>query len=202
MYRKLSQSSAFPDQFRFLAEKIGIPQWKQEAGAVIIQFYYPKKLLLEEVKKRTSYIGGHRSAETQPHLLDEIAFTEDEINLFEQYATEAIADMYNELACLYKDVHYGAGTIYFETIQADDLYQAFDGAEFMIEQSRWLKDIVVPAMDAAILDCLCFNIIYQWLMVAYPSEVQTILPVYNEHLIHLRELALRRKVNGTAIMKN
>jgi hypothetical protein len=50
-----------------------------------------------EVEKRTSYLGKFRKTEQSQHLLDLLAMTKDEENLFSPYANEAMADVFEEL---------------------------------------------------------------------------------------------------------
>lgn len=63
----------------------------------ILHLYYPLSLLKEEVHKRTSYLGKHRSTETAPHLLDLIGMTEDEADLFLSYVRTAMSKVFDPI---------------------------------------------------------------------------------------------------------
>lgn len=63
----------------------------------ILHLYYPLALLQEEIHKRTSYLGKHRGTENAPHLLDLIAMTKDESDLFHSFARSAMAKVFDPL---------------------------------------------------------------------------------------------------------
>ena len=67
-------------------------------GSKTATFWYKTSRLREEISKRTSFLGKMRGAEGQPHLLDRIALTADEEELFREYLRTAASDVYDMLA--------------------------------------------------------------------------------------------------------
>lgn len=63
----------------------------------ILHLWYKLELLRKEVEKRSSYLGKFRRTEEAQHLLDLIAMTEDEVDLFIPYAKAAMADVFDVL---------------------------------------------------------------------------------------------------------
>ena len=63
----------------------------------ILHLYYPIRLIREEVHKRTSYLGKHRSSENAPHLLDLISMTVDEEGLFHSFIRSAMMKVFEPL---------------------------------------------------------------------------------------------------------
>lgn len=70
----------------------------------ILHLYYPLALLQEEIHKRTSYLGKHRGTEDTPHLLDLIAMTKDESDLFHSFARTAMMKVFEPLSKQTRDV--------------------------------------------------------------------------------------------------
>ena len=65
--------------------------------ANVLNFWYKISCLKDEIKKRTSYLGKFRRTEEAKHLLDLIAMTEDEEDMFYPLVNEAMADVFDEL---------------------------------------------------------------------------------------------------------
>lgn len=63
----------------------------------ILHLWYKLSVLREEVEKRSSYLGKCRRTEESKHLLDLIAMTVDEEDLFVPYAKEAMGDVFDVL---------------------------------------------------------------------------------------------------------
>jgi hypothetical protein len=63
----------------------------------ILHLYYPIEVIREEVHKRTSYLGKHRSSENAPHLLDLISMTVDEEGLFQSFIRTAMMKVFEPL---------------------------------------------------------------------------------------------------------
>ncbi len=63
----------------------------------ILHLWYKLAVLREEVKKRSSYLGKLRRTEEAQHLLDLIAMTEDEEDLFVPFAKAAMSDVFDVL---------------------------------------------------------------------------------------------------------
>lgn len=63
----------------------------------ILHLWYKLSFLSEEVQKRTAYIGKFRRTEDTKHLLDLIAMTDDEKNMFVPFAKAAMADVFDVL---------------------------------------------------------------------------------------------------------
>lgn len=64
------------------------------AGEVLYFFYHRAKIL-EEVKKRSSYLGSKRTTQEGMLLLDQIAMTSDESDLFFSYFMDACGNVYD-----------------------------------------------------------------------------------------------------------
>ena len=62
-----------------------------------MNFWYKLDWLQKEIEKRSSYLGKLRRTEEAQHLLDLIAMTKDEEDLFYPFANAAMADVFDEL---------------------------------------------------------------------------------------------------------
>lgn len=63
----------------------------------ILHLYYPLLIIQNEIEKRSSYLGKFRRTDEAKHLLDLIAMTVDEENLFYPFAKAAMADVFDAL---------------------------------------------------------------------------------------------------------
>lgn len=63
----------------------------------VLNLWYKIEQLQEEIEKRSSYLGKFRRTEEAQHLLDLIAMTKDEENLFYPFAEAAMADVFDAL---------------------------------------------------------------------------------------------------------
>ena len=63
----------------------------------ILHLYYKLEWLQEEIEKRSSYLGKFRKTEEAAHLLDLLAMTKDEEDLFYPFAKAAMADVFDAL---------------------------------------------------------------------------------------------------------
>lgn len=61
----------------------------------VVCFFYHRRKILEEVKKRTSYLGSKRTTKEGALLLDQIAMTGDESDLFFSYFMDACGNVYD-----------------------------------------------------------------------------------------------------------
>ena len=61
----------------------------------VVCFFYHRARILEEVKKRTSYLGSKRTTKEGALLLDQIAMTGDESDLFFSYFMDACGNVYD-----------------------------------------------------------------------------------------------------------
>lgn len=66
----------------------------------VVYFAFKRAALLEEVKKRTAYIGRNRATKDGQSLLQQIALTTDESDIFQSYYLEASAEVYDVLSGL------------------------------------------------------------------------------------------------------
>lgn len=69
----------------------------------ILHIYYPVNMIQDEVEKRSSYLGKFRQTEQAQHLLDLLAMTRDETDLFYPFMREAMACIFDVLANRIKD---------------------------------------------------------------------------------------------------
>lgn len=67
------------------------------SSAAVLHLWYKLDWLLEEVDKRTAYLGKFRRTEETKHLLDLINMTPDEKKLFIPFAKAAMADVFDVL---------------------------------------------------------------------------------------------------------
>lgn len=63
----------------------------------ILHLWYRLTVLRNEVEKRSSYLGKLRRTEEAQHLLDLVAMTEDEEDLFVPFAKAAMSDVFDVL---------------------------------------------------------------------------------------------------------
>lgn len=66
----------------------------------VVYFSYKRAALMEEVKKRTAYIGRNRTTKDGQSLMQQIALTTDESDIFQSYYLEASAEVYDVLSGL------------------------------------------------------------------------------------------------------
>lgn len=81
---------------------IGRTPWCELLGELgsafhVMNFWYKLDWLQKEIEKRSSYLGKLRRTEEAKHLLDLIAMTKDEEDLFYPFANAAMADVFDEL---------------------------------------------------------------------------------------------------------
>lgn len=67
-----------------------------------VYYWYKRADLLNEVRKRTSYLGSRRKTKEGSMLLDEIALTNDESDLFWSFFLDASANVYDVLSGIMK----------------------------------------------------------------------------------------------------
>lgn len=94
----------------------------------ILHLYYKLKWLQEEIEKRTSYLGKFRRTEEAKHLLDLIAMTKDEEDLFYPFAKAAMAEVFDALQLYIPQTHEkvylwneGKNTVEIESIPIVDV---------------------------------------------------------------------------------
>lgn len=63
----------------------------------MLHLYYRLEWLQQEIEKRSSYLGKFRKTEEQQHLLDLLAMTKDEQDLFYPFVKAASADVFDAL---------------------------------------------------------------------------------------------------------
>lgn len=115
----------------------------------VMNFWYKLDWLQKEIEKRSSYLGKLRRTEEAQHLLDLIAMTKDEEDLFYPFANAAMADVFDELE-KYTPRH---GRCYFwnenipfvkvesntDEFHIDDLVE-YNGKLYI----AWLDNVLVP----------------------------------------------------------
>lgn len=71
---------------------------KRPLNGEVVCFFFQRSTLLAEVRKRTSYLGSKRRSKDGTLLLDQIAMTNDESDLFYSYLLDASAHVYDVLS--------------------------------------------------------------------------------------------------------
>lgn len=66
----------------------------------VVYFSHKRAMLMEEVKKRTAYIGKNRKTKEGASLMESIAMTTDEADIFQSYYLEASASVYDVMSGL------------------------------------------------------------------------------------------------------
>ena len=81
---------------RFVPDCYGLPQ-ELRTPVRVVHYYYPLSMLEEEVYKRTSYIGKHRTDAVESagsNMLDAVALTRDERPMFLTLCRDAADEVY------------------------------------------------------------------------------------------------------------
>lgn len=99
-----------------------------------VLFSYKTDDLRKEVLRRTSYLGKMRGTENVPHLLDRIAFTEDESDLFSDYLKSSVSDAW-------------------------DVISGFCKGKFFIDESEKVSLSELPELEPSDIDFSC-NVAY------------------------------------------
>lgn len=130
-----------------------------------VHFWYGIPSIQDEVEKRSSFLGKCRRTEEAAHLLDLIAMTKDETELFIPFLKKAAAQVFDVLEKYTNGVK--------------DAYEIQHVPECVIHYRMRLpyssNENNVKTADEAIFETLVDYILFEWLSVAYPSEAETYL---------------------------
>lgn len=124
---------------------------------------YSKATLKEEIEKKTAYLGKFRRTEDSVHLLDLIAMTDDEDDLFVSFAKEAMTDVWTALSAPFVAVDKYAHWI--DTASAGNPV----GIRYYFGVYYNSSNYEIVPLEQAVLGALVERIIYKWLLYAYPD---------------------------------
>lgn len=138
----------------------------------ILHLWYKLSVLQEEVAKRTSYLGKLRRTKGSVHLLDLIAMTKDESNMFYPFAKSAMSDVFDALD-LYIPEHRksflwreGSATKVFAAYPVIDTYVAYvtevgyEGNDIEIAFDLTCDEIDTSVYDIELLVKLRYEVEY------------------------------------------
>jgi len=144
-------------------------EWEDivKRGSIKLTLSYEYSDIAEQVERTTSYLGKMRATETAAHLLDIIAMTKDEGDLFNEYIDSAAADIYDSFAKF--------------TGNTDSSFKA-DGekVEFVLLVPANTQESMFNTLSIAVRNALAYSIIYHWLLLAYPDEVKNYAALYDD----------------------
>lgn len=166
-------------------------EWEDllKRAETIVTISYSLSEIQEEVKKRTSYLGKFRSTEQAAHLLDLIAMTKDETDLFQSLVQTAATEVY---ACF---------AAFTGNKDSQFVYDVnMDTLSFVFVVPKSFNSVFSQPLDIVTKDALVFGVIYQWLLLAYPDEANTYVALYKNALEKVKENATMRGSNIAMII--
>lgn len=111
----------------------------------IVIFSYKIDDLLEELTKRTSYMGKMRGTEQEPLMIDRLSLTHGEHFMFTEFIEDAASNVYDWLKAFGRSIKhaYHAKCVYDETVQYKHhgAYLEIDGKEAEMEHRYLFKGI-------------------------------------------------------------
>lgn len=117
----------------------------------IVIFSYKIEDLLEELTKRTSYMGKMRGTEQEPLMIDRLSLTHGEHFMFTEFIEDAASNVYDWLKAFGRNIKhaYHAKCVYDEAVQYKHhgAYLEIDGKEAEMERSYLFKDIQATANE-------------------------------------------------------
>ena len=135
-----------------------------------------------EVRKRTTYLAKMRSGEQQ--LLDVIALTADEEDLFTPYLDDVVGEVAKRMrtmsgmitpAMIYKQKVVGDGTA--ETPEFADTHIYFNTLRY-----QWQKPESMLLADNKLFEAIVTGVMARWYALVLPSELQFHETLYNINL--------------------
>ena len=146
-----------------------------------------------EVRKRTTYLAKMRSGEQQ--LLDVIALTADEEDLFTPYMDDIVGEVAKRMrtmsgmitpAMIYKQNVVGDGTA--ETPEFADTHIYFNTLRY-----QWQKPESMLLADNKLFEAIVTGVMARWYALVLPSELQFHETLYN---INLEKLSVALNHSG------
>lgn len=117
----------------------------------IVIFSYKIDDLLEELTKRTSYMGKMRGTEQEPLMIDRLSLTHGEHFMFTEFIEDAASNVYDWLKAFGRNINhaYHAKCVYDEAVQYKHhgAYLEIDGKEAEMEQRYLFKNIVATPLE-------------------------------------------------------
>lgn len=117
----------------------------------IVIFSYKIDDLLEELTKRTSYMGKMRGTEQEPLMIDRLSLTHGEHFMFTEFIEDAASNVYDWLKAFGRNIKhaYHAKCVYDETVQYKHhgAYLEIDGKEAEMEHRYLFKGITANANE-------------------------------------------------------
>lgn len=152
---------------------------QEETGTNIINFYYPIESVAEDIKMRTSYLGRFRRTGESAHLLDMLAFTGDERELFMSFIKSAMALIFPKISRMTKNITDAYEFRIVSNPPNTDTYA--NSVHYKVEWGKNLNPNYKQPFDQRMLDCISWYIIYRWLMLTLPesqSDIQMAMTGY------------------------
>ena len=149
--------------------------------------------VFSEVRKRTTYLAKMRSGEQQ--LLDVIALTADEEDLFTPYMDDIVGEVAKRMrtmsgmitpAMIYKQNVVGDGTA--ETPEFADTHIYFNTLRY-----QWQKPESMLLADNKLFEAIVTGVMARWYALVLPSELQFHETLYN---INLEKLSVALNHSG------
>jgi hypothetical protein len=117
----------------------------------IVIFSYKIDDLLEELTKRTSYMGKMRGTEQEPLMIDRLSLTHGEHFMFTEFIEDAASNVYDWLKAFGRNIKhaYHAKCVYDEAVQYKHhgAYLEIDGKEAEMGQRYMFKNIVATPLE-------------------------------------------------------
>jgi len=117
----------------------------------IVIFSYKIDNLLEELTKRTSYMGKMRGTEQEPLMIDRLSLTQGEHFMFTEFIEDAASNVYDWLKAFGRNIKhaYHAKCVYDEAVQYKHhgAYLEIDGKEAEMERRYLFKGIQAIAQE-------------------------------------------------------
>lgn len=117
----------------------------------IVIFSYKIDDLLEELTKRTSYMGKMRGSEQEPLMIDRLSLTHGEHFMFTEFMEDAASNVYDWLKAFGRNIKnaYQINVVYDDAIQYKNhgAYLEIDGKEADMEHRYLFKGIQATAQE-------------------------------------------------------
>lgn len=124
--------------------------------------------IFAEVRKRTTYLAKLRGQNAE--LLDLVAMTADEDDLFDPFLTETVIDLAEWLNPFTKNIAPGfifkKDIIIDSTLKKEDIY-------FFIEKLSWVNNNSIQLVDTRMFEALVLGVMFRWFMMSFPQETQS-----------------------------
>lgn len=145
------------------------------------QFNFAVSEIKNAVQKRTAYLGKLRRSEDAVHLLDLIAFTDDEEDLFVEFAKETMPEVWNTLSAPFVAIEKRAWW------QDKDTATFSAGIVYQFDEAYPITENDMQPLKTAVMEAIVMRIIWKWLTLSYPSEAAAYDTMYQQSLVTLTQ---------------